>query len=211
MDEKKETKVGWGKKLRGQFITGLLVTVPLGASILILIWLFTSIDNILQPIINRIVGHNITGVGFGATIILIYLAGLIARNVVGKRILRYGNSLLNRVPVFRWLYNGIKQVMESFSAPGKTGFMQVVLVEFPRKGIRAIGFVTNEITDEAGEKLLSVLIPTAPNPTTGFLQIVREEDIIRTKLSVDEAVKMVVSAGRMTPGEIQTRIPGYKL
>jgi uncharacterized membrane protein len=136
---------------------------------------------------------------------------LIARNVVGKRILRYGNSLLNRVPVFRWLYNGIKQVMESFSAPNKTGFMQVVLVEFPRKGIRAIGFVTNEITDEAGEKLLSVLIPTSPNPTTGFLQIVREEDIIRTKLSVDDAVKMVVSAGRMTPGEIQTRIPGYKL
>jgi uncharacterized membrane protein len=101
--------------------------------------------------------------------------------------------------------------VESFSAPDKTGFMQVVLVEFPRKGIRAIGFITNEITDETGEKLLSVLIPTAPNPTTGFLQIVREEDIIRTKLSVDEAVKMVVSAGRMTPGEIQTRIPGYKL
>lgn len=211
MDEKKETKVGWGKKLRGQFITGLLVTVQLGASILILYWIFTSIDNILQPVINQIVGHNITGVGFGATIILIYLAGLIARNVVGKRILRYGNSLLNRVPVFRWLYNGIKQVMESFSAPGKTGFMQVVLVEFPRKGIRAIGFVTNEITDETGEKLLSVLIPTSPNPTTGFLQIVREEDIIRTKISVDDAVKMVVSAGRMTPGEIQTGIPGYKL
>jgi uncharacterized membrane protein len=210
MDEKK-TREGWGKKLRGQFITGLIVTVPLGASILILYWIFTSIDNILQPLINQIVGHNITGVGFGATIILIYLAGVIARNVVGKRILRYGNSLLNRVPVFRWLYNGIKQVMESFSAPGKTGFMQVVLVEFPRKGIRAIGFITNEITDETGEKLLSVLIPTAPNPTTGFLQIVREEDIIRTKLSVDEAVKMVVSAGRMTPGEIQTRIPGYKL
>jgi uncharacterized membrane protein len=206
MDEKKITRDGWGKKLRGQFITGLIVTVPLGASILILVWLFTSIDNILQPIINRIAGHNLTGVGFGVTIILIYLAGVIARNVVGKRILRWGNSLLNRVPVFHWLYNGIKQIMESFSAPEKTGFMQVVLVEFPKKGMRAIGFITNEVTDETGEKLLSVLIPTAPNPTTGFLQIVREEDIIRTKISVDDAVKMVVSAGRMTPKEVMARM-----
>ena len=206
MDDKKVTREGWGKKLRGQFITGLIVIVPLGASILILVWVFTSIDNILQPVINRIAGHNITGVGFGVTVILIYLAGVIARNVVGKRILRWGNSLLNRVPVFHWLYNGIKQIMESFSAPDKTGFMQVVLVEFPRKGMRAIGFITNEITDKTGEKLLSVLIPTAPNPTTGFLQIVREEDIIRTKISVDDAVKMVVSAGRMTPKEVQARM-----
>jgi uncharacterized membrane protein len=205
MDEKKVTKEGWGKTLRGQFITGLIVIVPLGASILILVWLFTSIDNILQPVINRIAGHNIIGVGFGVTVILIYLAGVIARNVVGRRILRWGNSLLNRVPVFHWLYNGIKQIMESFTAPEKTGFMQVVLVEFPRKGMKAIGFITNEITDETGEKQLSVLIPTAPNPTTGFLQIVREEDIIRTKISVDDAVKMVVSAGRMTPKEVSTR------
>jgi len=211
MDEKKETREGWGKTLRRQFITGLIVTVPLGASILILYWIFSSIDNILQPLINQIFGHNIIGVGFGVTVVLIYLAGVIARNVVGRRILRYGNSLLNRVPVFRWLYNGIKQIMESFSSPDKVGFMQVVLVEFPRKGIRAIGFITNEITDEAGEKLLSVLIPTAPNPTSGFLQIVREEDIIRTKLSVDDAMKMIVSAGRMTPGEIQTKMPGYTL
>jgi len=205
MDDKKVSREGWGKKLRGQFITGLIVIVPLGASILILVWLFTSIDNILQPVINRIAGHNITGVGFGVTVILIYLAGVIARNVVGRRILRWGNSWLNRVPVFHWLYNGIKQIMESFSAPEKTGFMQVVLVEFPRKGMRAIGFITNEVTDETGAKLLSVLIPTAPNPTTGFLQIVREEDIIRTKISVDDAVKMIVSAGRMTPKEVSAR------
>ena len=206
MDDKKVSREGWGKKLRGQFITGLIVTVPLGASVLILYWVFTSIDNILQPLINQIAGHNIIGVGFGVTVILIYLAGVIARNVVGKRILRYGNSLLNRVPVFHWLYNGIKQIMESFSAPEKTGFMQVVLVEFPRKGMRAIGFITNEVTDETGEKLLSVLIPTAPNPTTGFLQIVREGDVIRTKISVDDAVKMIVSAGRMTPKEVRARM-----
>jgi uncharacterized membrane protein len=206
VNDKKVSREGWGKTLRGQFITGLIVIVPLGASILILIWVFTSIDNILQPVINRIAGQNITGVGFGVTIILIYLAGVIARNVVGKRILRWGNSLLNRVPIFKQLYRGITQIVESFSAPDKTGFMQVVLVEFPQKGMRAIGFITNEITDKNGKKLISVLIPTAPNPTSGFLEIVKEEDVIRTQISVDAAVKMVVSAGRMMPGEVQTKI-----
>ena len=79
-------------------------------------------------------------------------------------------------------------------------------MEFPRKGMRAIGFITNEITGKDGEKLMSVLIPTAPNPTTGFLQIVKEEDIVRTKISVDDAIKMIVSAGRMTPPEVQSRL-----
>ena len=206
MDDKKVTRIGWGRILRGQFLTGLLIIVPLGASILILYWIFVSIDNILQPLIRLIVGHNVTGVGFGVTIVLIYLAGVIARNVVGRRIMRYGDSLLNRVPVFRLLYRGIRQILESFSGTDKTGFMQVVLVEFPREGMRAMGFVTNEMTDKNGQKLLNVLIPTAPNPTTGFLQIVREEDIIRTNISIDDAVKMVISAGRMMPGEVQTRI-----
>ena len=206
MDEKKVHKEGWGKKLSGQFMTGLLVIIPLGASVLILVWLFTSIDNILQPVIRAIWGHNITGVGFGVTVILIYVVGVIARNVVGKRIIRYGDSLLNRVPIFKQLYRGIRQIVDSFSDPDKTGFMQVVLVEFPQKGMRAIGFVTNEIIDKNGKKLLSVLIPTAPNPTSGFLEIVKEEDVIRTQIPVDAAVKMVVSAGRMMPDEVQTKI-----
>jgi uncharacterized membrane protein len=84
--------------------------------------------------------------------------------------------------------------------------MQVVLVEFPREGMRALGFITNELKDTTGEKLLSVLIPTAPNPTSGFLQIVKEKDVIRTQITVDEALKMVVSAGRMTPDEVQNKI-----
>jgi uncharacterized membrane protein len=207
MNEKKAPEDGWVKKLRTQFGAGFLVVIPLGASILILVWLFTSIDNILQPAVRAIWHRNIPGVGFGATIVLIYLAGVVAKNVVGKRLIVYGDSLLARVPVFRQLYFGIKQILASFANPNKTGFMQVVLVAFPREGMRAIGFVTNEVTDTSGEKLLSVLIPTAPNPTSGFLQLLREEDIIRTDISVDDALKMVVSAGRMTPPEIQARMP----
>jgi uncharacterized membrane protein len=187
-------------------MTGLLVIVPLGASILILIWIFNSIDNILQPIIRTIWGQNIPGVGFGVTVILIYLAGVVARNVIGKRIFKWGDSVLNRVPVFRLLYRSIRQILTSFSIDDNTGFMQVVLVDFPYRGMKAIAFITNEIIDKDGKKSISVLIPTAPNPTSGFMEIVKEEDIIRTKISVDEAVKMIVSAGRIMPSDIQMKL-----
>jgi uncharacterized membrane protein len=206
MEQKQATRDSWGKKIRGQFVTGLLVIVPIGASILILIWIFSTIDNILQPIIRLIWGHTIPGVGFGVTIIVIYLAGVVAKNIVGRRIIKWGDSVLNKVPIFRWIYRGISQIMDSFAAPDKTGFMQVVLVEFPKPGMKAVGFITNEITDSQGKKQISVLVPTAPNPTSGFLIVVKEEELIRTKIPVDDAVKMIVSAGRMMPAEVQKRI-----
>ncbi len=206
MNEKKITKDSWGKKLRAQFLAGILVVVPVGASVLILVWLFNSIDNILQPAVNAIFGRTIPGVGFGATIILIYIAGVIARNFIGKKIVRYGESLLGKVPIFKQLYNGIRQIVISFAAPDKAGFLKVVLVEFPRAGMYAIGFVTNELKITNGEKLLNVLIPTSPTPTSGFLQIVKEKDVIRTNLSVDDALKMIVSGGIMTPSEVQKKI-----
>jgi|SRR3972149_2896117 len=206
MNENVTPKDGFGKKLRAQFMAGIIVVVPVAATVLILVWVFNSIDGILQPGVERVVGHTIPGVGFGVTVVLIYITGVVARNVIGKRLIKYSQSVMNRVPVFRGLYSGIRQILDAFAAPNKTGFMQVVLVEFPRKGMRAIGFITNEITGKDGEKLMSVLIPTAPNPTTGFLQIVKEEDIVRTKISVDDAIKMIVSAGRMTPPEVQSRL-----
>lgn len=190
---------GLGKKLRRQFITGILASIPLGITILILVWIFNTVDNLLQPLITIIWGHTIPGVGFGVTVVLIYLAGVIASNVLGKRLILYGESLISRVPIFRQLYSTIKHIVDSFSAPDKTSFLQVVLVEFPRKGMRAIGFVTNESTDKSGQKLLNILIPNSPNPMSGFLQIVKEEEVVRTKVSVDQALQMVVSAGRMTP------------
>ena len=198
------TSLGWlGREIRGHFFAGILIIVPVGLTMWILVWIFASIDDFLQGIaIEPIFGHEITGVGFAITIVIIYIAGFIASNVIGKKLIRYGESLLGKVPIARYLYTGIRQIMNSFSEPGRTGFMQVVLVEFPRKDIRTIGFVTNEISDESGEKLINVFIPTAPNPTSGFLQIARESDIIRTTISVEAALKMVVSGGRISPQEV---------
>jgi len=203
-----KTSLRWfGRKLRAHFIAGILITVPLGLTVWIFHWIFTGVDGFLQRIaISPIFGREIPGVGFAVTVVLIYLVGVIASNVLGRRLLRYGESVLERVPVARHFYTGIRQIVQGFSEPRKTGFMQVVLIEFPRRGTRTIGFITNEESDDTGKKLMNVFIPTSPNPTSGFLQIVEEDEIIRTNLSVDAALRMVVSGGRVSPKEVQEKL-----
>ncbi len=198
------------RRFRAILIAGLVVMVPIGITAWIIIWLFEGVDNILQPLIRLIVGHNITGVGFAVMAVLILIVGAITTNVIGKRFIRWSESLLAKVPITRILYVAIKQVIESFSNPEKTGFMQVVMVEFPRKGMHSVGFVTNEHIDESGKKLVNVFIPTAPNPTTGFLQIVEESEIVHTNLTIEEGLKMVISAGRMAPKEVGDKMARAK-
>jgi uncharacterized membrane protein len=138
-------------------------------------------------------------VRFGVTIVLIYLVGVVTRNFIGRRLMKYGNYIMMRVPVLRGLYSGIRQIVESVAAPDKASFMQVVLVEFPRKEMWTIGFVTKEIITESGEKYINVLIPTSPTPWSGFFQVLKEKDVVRTDISVEDAVKMIVSGGMTTP------------
>ncbi len=192
--------------MRAHLLAGLLVAVPLGVTIWILIWAFESIDGILQPVLEPIFGRKIPGVGFGITLALVYILGVIASNVFGRRLIAFAERIVSKVPIARPLYNGIRQILQSFADPGDTGYMHVVLVEFPRKGIRTIGFVTNETRDTSGQRLLNIFIPTSPNPTSGFLQIVHEEDVIWTDLSIDTALKMVVSGGRLSPDEIHEKV-----
>jgi len=194
-----------GKRLRAQFIAGIVIVVPIGAAILILRWLFLSIDNILQPVAQSLLGYTIPGLGIGITVVIVYLAGVIATNVIGRRLIRYGESLLARVPLFRYVYTGIRQILQSFTTR-EGGFLQVVLVEFPKQGMRAIGFVTSESRLESGDKLLNVFIPTSPNPTSGYLEIVRESDVIRTGISIDDALKMVLSGGKVSLQEVTDRV-----
>jgi len=207
MKEAKRLPWKWlGRKLRTQFLAGLIAIIPIGITIGVLVWIFTAIDGILEPVVRAIFGRSIPGIGFGATVLLIYLIGVIASNVLGKRLLRFGESLLVRVPVVRQLYTGIKQIVQSFRQSGISNHMQVVLVEFPRKGMRTIGFITNESSDKSGKKLLNIFIPTAPNPTSGFLQIAREEEVIRTDISVDEAFTLVASAGKVSSQKIEAKL-----
>jgi len=192
------------RALRKNFLAGLLVAVPIGIVILILTWFFTTIDSILQPVIKAIFGQEIIGLGFIISLVLIYLAGVLANNIVGRRLINFGESILARVPLLRQLYSGSKLVIAGLSGTGldKAAFREVVLVEFPRQGMKTIAFITNEIKDKSGKKLLTIYIPTAPVPTSGYFEIVSEDMVIRTDIPIDEAMQMVISSGMISPAEL---------
>ena len=194
------------KNLRKNFLAGLLVAVPIGIVILILTWFFTTIDSLLQPVIKAVFGQEFIGLGFIISLVLIYLGGVLASNIVGRRIIHFGESILARVPVLRQLYSGSKLVIAGLSGTGldKAAFREVVLVEFPRQGMKTIAFITNEIKDKSGKKLLTIYIPTAPVPTSGYFEIVSEDMVIRTDIPVDEAMQMVISSGMISPAELDT-------
>ncbi len=205
MKKKGESTGHWIlRRLRKNFLAGLLLVIPLAIAVWILWWVFSSVDNLIQPVINAIFGREIPGLGFAIFLVLIYITGIIASNYLGKRIIRYFESLLTRVPVFRQIYIGAKQVVEGLSGAGmnKAAFREVVFVEFPREGMTTIAFITNEITDKSGKKLYALYIPTAPVPTSGFFEIVTEDKITRTDITIDEALKIVISTGMILPDEV---------
>jgi len=190
------------KKLRNYFLLGILVVLPIAAAILIVVWVFNSIDNILQPVIESAWGITIPGLGLIVLVIIVLLTGIIVSRVR----ISYLESLIGRIPFFGLIYSSIKQISDSFLKPGQGNFKHVVIVEFPMKGTRTIGFVTNESISENGEKLLYVFIPTAPNPTSGFLQIVKEKDAIKSNLSISEAMKVVLSGGKVVPEQLDKEL-----
>ena len=193
-------------KLGAKLGIGIITIVPFFATVWIFWWIFIHIDDLLQPIIKEIWGHNIPGVGFGATLLLILLAGFIASNVIGRRLIRYAESVIPGMPIVHQLYTGIKQIVESFSASQGVSRMPPVLIEFPKKGMKSLGFITSELSNEPGKKLFVVFIPTVPNPTTGFAVVVDESQIIRTTISIEDALKMVVSAGKVITDEVAANL-----
>lgn len=193
----------WLKRnLGAKFGLGLLTIVPFAGTIGILYWGFLKIDGILQPLIETIAGRTIPGIGFAITLVFIILVGYIASNIVGRNLIRYGESVIPWFPIVHELYTGIKQIVDSFSTSRRNGRMEPVMTEFPRKGMKVLGFITNEFQGENGKKVFTVFIPTSPNPTSGFLQIVNEEEVNHTPLSIEDALKTIVSAGRVAPQEV---------
>jgi uncharacterized membrane protein len=189
--------------LRKNLLAGVLVITPLAVVILILYWIFSNVDNIAQPVIEAISGRKIPGLGFAIFLILIYIVGIIASNYLGKRIVRFFESLITRVPVFRQLYTGAKQVVEGLLGVGmnKMAFREVVFVEFPRDGMSTMAFITNETIDKYGQKLYTIYVPTPPTPTSGLFEMVPEDRITHTDIPIDEGLKTVISCGMILPDE----------
>ena len=212
MKKKDESTGHWIRVFRKNFLAGILLVVPLAIAVWILWWVFSSVDSLIQPVIEAIFGRPIQGLGFAIFLVLIYITGVIASNYLGKKIIRFFESLLTRVPVFRQLYIGAKQVIEGLSGAGmnKAAFREVVFVEFPRDGMTTLAFITNEITDKSGRKLFAIYIPTAPIPTSGYFEMVTEDKITRTDIPVDEGIKIVISSGMILPDEVTVGKPPAK-
>lgn len=188
--------------IRKRVVTGLVVLIPLGITIFALRFLFTAATGLLLPFLDPVIGH-LPGwaralLSIALLFAILLLVGQVATNVVGRRLIQMFEHLVLRIPIVRIIYQAAKQVVEAFGAP-RADFQTVVMVEFPRPGMRAVGFLTNTIQDEDGRPWCTVFIPTTPNPTTGFLQVVPAESTVRLDWTVEDAVKTIMSLGVLTP------------
>ncbi|MDH5528129.1 MAG: DUF502 domain-containing protein [Nitrospirota bacterium] len=191
--------------IRRYFVTGLLVTLPIAGTFFVLKLLLKSLEGILGNLLKTYAGgHYYPGLGIAVLIAGIFLVGLLTANVLGHWIVSRYEQLFKRLPLVRGIYSAIKSVVRTVSSQGEEKFKGVVLVEFPRSGSRALGFVVNRTEGEVGEKLggrhLNLFVPTSPNPTSGFLMFVPEADVIYLSLSVEEAMKTIISGGIYTAG-----------
>lgn len=188
-----------------RLITGLLVLVPLWLTYIALKFFFFLLDGFFAPIITRTFGFSIPGLGFLLLISFVYIIGLVASNIIGKSLIHLSESVLNRIPLVKNIYQAAKQLIHTISMSKTMGFKRVVLVEYPRQGLFGLGFVTNQVEDKRnGKKYTIVFLPTPPNPVNGVFEIVPDDQVIETKLSIEEGIKMVISAGILTPASFQT-------
>jgi uncharacterized membrane protein len=196
------TKESIRSTFKRKFVAGLFVTIPILITILVIERFFTFIDNLLEPLLRSIIGYHIPGLGFLTAIFIIFIVGLISTNVFGKRLIQLADRIFLKLPLFKSLYTAIKQIMDAFSPESKGAFKKFVIVEYPRQGIYAFGFLTKECRIEGGAELRAVYIPTN-NLYLGEIVLFKEEDIIYTDIPIEEGVRIILSGGIATPGEIK--------
>ena len=196
-------------KIRSWFFTGILVMTPLILTIYV-VWAFiTFVDNLVVPLVpieyrpSYYLPFSIPGLGLIIVFLFTTFVGILATGLFGRTLIRLWENILNRMPVVRSVYSAIKQILETVMATQSDAFRQAVLVEYPRKDIWAIGFVTGstkgEVSENVNKKMVNVFMPTTPNPTSGFLLFFPEKDLIFLEMSVEDALKLVVSGGMVVP------------
>lgn len=206
-------------KLRKFIITGLLIWIPLGITILIIKLLVDLLDRtiLLLPPVWRpdaLFGFDIPGLGIFISAIIIFVTGFVLTNFVGHRLIKWGENLLDRIPLVRSIYSAAKQVTATILSPDNDTFNEVLLIEYPRKGVWTLCFKTgnspksfNQLT---GQELLTVFVPTTPNPTSGFILFVPKSDIKKLDIDVEDALKLVMSLGVVTPESINKQLEDAK-
>lgn len=197
---------------RRVILSGLLVLVPAALTVAVLMWLFRTLDGMLGPAVARLIGRQIPGLGLLATLVIVILLGLVSSNVIGKRLVVAAERMVQRLPIARSLYNSTKEVFSSLADRPADAFKRVVLLEYPRRGIWSIGFVTGSVTPPApagpGEELLTVFLPTTPNPTSGFLLLLPRSEAQDLPITVEQGIRLVISGGMVRPAVWSRAAPG---
>ena len=202
-------RIGIGARLRGYFFAGILVIAPISITVYIA-WLFISfidqkVFSVLPPVYNpeTYLPFSIPGIGVVLMLVGLTLIGALTAGYLGKVFLRLSERVLNRMPIVRSIYGAAKQIVETVVSNKSSAFREVALVEYPRKGVWTLCFLTgrtiDQIGDVAGPRLVNIFVPTTPNPTSGFLLFVPESDIRRLDMTVEEGIKLVISTGIVTP------------
>lgn len=194
--------------LRRWLFAGLLVLAPLGITLWVLQWIIGTLDQTLlilplawQP--DRLIGYRIPGLGVLLALAILLVVGAVTSNFVGRKLVGWGDAVLHRIPVVRSIYSSVKQVSDTLFSPSGNAFRTAVLVQWPRPDVWTIGFVTGvpggEVVSHLGADFVSVYVPTTPNPTGGYFVMLRRTDCIELKMSVDEALRYVISMGVVAP------------
>ena len=190
--------------IKVRFLTGFFVTVPAIATSWLLYVFWDKIDDFFSPIYEHLFGRRIPGLGFLTAVVLILIVGIIARNVVGRRVVAWLEGLMLRIPIFRSIYPSVKQLLEAFSPEKRSSFKEVVLAEHPRKGEYVFGFRTGDVLVEGPEgkmELVTVFVPTN-NLYLGDVILVPKDEVIHTGLSVEEGLRIIISAGTAAPARL---------
>jgi uncharacterized membrane protein len=188
------------------FITGLFVIIPIWATYYVLSALLGVIDGILADLPGYYLGTRVPGMGIITLVLLVLAVGMLSANYLGKRLVQYGDHLLQKVPLVRGVYTTVKQIMATFSV--QHNFHGVAAVEYPRKGCWSVGFMTGEVKGEymgMTGKFVTVFVPTTPNPTAGFLLILPEAEVIKLDMTVDQGMKFIISLGLVSMSELEAK------
>ena len=200
----------WLQRVRMYFIAGIVGLAPGVVTVYILWKLFTTLDGWFHDIYSRVPwltidGRPVPGVGVLSVLLLIFVSGVIAKNFIGGQLLRATESQVQRIPLIKGIYGAVRQLSSAFFGSGKALFKTAVIVPFPMPGMYAIGFVSSdaapEIREKIGGDLVSVYLPTTPNPTSGYLLMVERSQIVELDMDVEDAVKLVISGGAVIPAE----------
>lgn len=197
--------------MKRYFITGLLIWAPLGITLWVLSFILGMMDQSVLLLPNEwqpraLLGFHIPGLGALMTLLVVFVTGLLTANFIGQRLVRWWEALLHRIPVVRSIYQSVKQISDTVFSPSGQAFRQAVLLQYPRPGSWTIGFLTGtpggEIAMLLGDDMVSLYVPTTPNPTSGFFLMLAKDDVVELDMSVEDALKYLISMGVVAPAAL---------